>query len=227
MASPLHSFSLNSSSSECSHSSRSHSKIAFESDNQNGLSVTIRTKRLIIQSVQPKKKEYKRHAVLFGDKTVMKQFGLGKIKAKEQIRKKIESVWAKRWESNDPFSAMSIFLQKTDEFLGHIILDHGDKPGESELSFVLHRKYWEKGFGTEAVQAVVKEYAPAIVQKGYTIKGHPFTKVSAITRLDNLAALRILEKVGMRFDKAQMEDGILKYHYSIDVQGMSSMSKKA
>lgn len=132
------------------------------------------------------------------------------------MRARITNIWAKRWQENDPYSGLAIFKKDTGDFLGHIILGHGDAAGESELAYLFNRAHWRKGYGTEAATAVVKEYAPATVQEGYTLEGKPLGRIVATARPDNPASCRILQKTGMHFVCAEEKYGALRHQYSIE-----------
>src|SRR3990167_1103777 len=165
--------------------------------------------------------EHGHYASLFGDPHVMEKFATGQIKTKEEITARINGVWVKRWRENDPYAGFAVFHQETDDFLGHIVLGHGTQAGESELAYLLKRPHWNKGYGTEAVRAVVREYAPATVQEGYTLEGKPLETITATVRPDNPASERILQKVGMHFVRAEEKQSALRHHYSI---GLSELS---
>lgn len=196
---------------------RGNSEISFYSDDQSGLFVTIDTKRLHIRSIQPTETEYGNYASLFGDQKVMEKFATGQTKTKEEIRK-IHDIWIKRWHEGDPYSGFTVFKKDTNDFLGHVCLGHRG-PGEAEIGYLFHRAYWGKGYGSEAVTAIVKEYAPATVQEGYVLKGKVLKKINATTRPDNPASIRILEKVGMNFEGIEKKYGALRHHYSLILSG--------
>ena len=73
---------------------------------------------------------------------------------------------------------------------------------------------------------MVKEYAPATIQEGYTLEGKPLERIVATARPDNPASGRILEKVGMRFVRAEEKYGALRHHYSIDLNELQEQSSK-
>jgi len=75
---------------------------------------------------------------------------------------------------------------------------------------------WGKGYGTEAVTAIVKKYALAIIEKGHTLKGKPLEKIVATARIDNLASVKILENLGMHLIGNSNKYGALRYHFFID-----------
>jgi RimJ/RimL family protein N-acetyltransferase len=209
--------------SNTTHTYMGDSEINFFSDDLDGLSVTIDTERLHIRSVEATEADYNHYAALFGNKNVMEKFATGQTITKDAITKRVKDIWVKRWHESDPFAGLAVFKKFTDEFLGHVILGHGDKTGESELAYLFNQRHWGKRFGSETVAAVVKEYAPATVWEGYLLEGKPLEKIVATSRPDNIASVRILEKVGMQLVDQEEKYGKLRYHYSID---LSELQKK-
>ncbi len=198
-----------------SHYYYSNSEINFFKDDQDQLSVTIDTDRLHIRSVESTESDYEHYAALFGDKKVMEKFANGEPKTKDEMRVRINDIWVKRWHNKDPYSGLAVFKSDTDDFLGHVVLGHGDTPGESELAYLFNHNYWGKRYGTETVTTIVKEYAPATVKEGYILEGEPLKKIVATTRPDNLPSIRILQKVGMHLDKVEEKYGNLRLNYSV------------
>lgn len=188
------------------------------------LSVTIQTERLHIRSVEPEYLDY--YAALYGDKNVMKTIATGQIKTKAEIQERINNIWVKRWRENDPFSGLAVFEKSTGNFLGHIVLGHGELPGEAEVSYLFHQKYWGNRIGTEAVTAVIKEYAPALAQKGYTVNGARFEKIVATAKPENKGSWRILQNLGMHLVKTEKKFGALRHHYSIDVSELQKITQE-
>jgi RimJ/RimL family protein N-acetyltransferase len=196
---------------------RGSSEINFFSDDNSGLSVTIDTERLHIRSVQSTDEEYDRYAHLFGDQAVMCKVATGQTKTIEEMQSRINDVWVKCWRENDPYTGFAVFKKDSDDFLGHIALGHSGAPGKSKLSCLFHQAQWGKGYGSEAVKAVVTEYAPATVGEGYTLDGKTLEKIVATARHDNPASGRILEKVGMHHVGSEERDGALRHLYSMDL----------
>ncbi len=156
----------------------------------------------------------------------MGKFATGQTKTREEMRTRINDVWVKRWREHDPYTGLAVFRNDTDDFLGHVVLGHGDAPGESELAYLFNRPHWGKGYGSEAVTAVVKEYAPATVKEGYLLDGKPLERIVATARLDNPASGRILEKVGMQFVRAEEKYGAMRHHYSLNLNAIQMQSSK-
>jgi ribosomal-protein-alanine N-acetyltransferase len=197
------------------HTYQNNSEINFFVNEQNALSVTIDTDRLHIRSVAASEEEVASYASLFGDQEVMGKFATGETKTPEEIKTRINQVWIKRWNQNDPYTGLAIFRNDTDEFIGHTAIGHGDKPGQSELAYLFMKNHWGKGFGTEAITAVVKEYAPATIQEGYTLNGKVLEEITATARPDNPGSVKILEKVGMHKVREEEKYGAMRYHFSI------------
>jgi len=192
------------------------SKISFITTPSQGLSVSIETKRLHIRSIEPTEAEYIRYAKLFGNAEVMRKYATGETKSKEEMRKRIEASWALRWKGKDPYSALAVFKKESGEFLGHIVLGHGDYPGESEAAYIFHKQFWGQGYGGEAVSALIQDYAPATIQEGYLLDGKPLSRIVATIRPDNIASIRIAEKVGMIFAMSETKYGRERHYYIIN-----------
>ncbi len=198
------------------------SEINFFSDEQ-GLSVTIDTERLHIRSVQAEA-DCDRYAGLFCDQKVMEKFGNGQTKTEDKIRTMVNDLWAERWRTGDPYAGLAVFEKDSNEFLGHVVLGHSNVAGQSTLAYLFNQPHWGKGFGSEAVAAVVKEYAPATVKEGYLLDGRPLETIVATARPDNPASGRILEKVGMQFVQAEEKYGGMRHHYSINLNAIQTES---
>lgn len=73
---------------------------------------------------------------------------------------------------------------------------------ELEIAYLLKRKYWHKGYATEAAIAC-KEYAFNILNKN---------RVVSIIRDNNHSSQRVAQRVGMK-----LEGQIVKHYYNIDM----------
>ena len=70
------------------------------------------------------------------------------------------------------------------------------KHGRAEIAFYLSRKYWGKGYATEAVRQVIL----------FTFENWELNRIGGTCMSENVASGRVLEKVGMTFE------GILRKH---------------
>lgn len=199
------------------HTYRGKSEVNFFLDDNDALAVTIDTDRLHIRSVEASEQDYDSYADLFGSHDVMCKYANGLTKNKDEIQARVRDVWVKRWNEKDPFSGLAIFKKDEDEFIRHVVIGHGDVAGQSELAYLLMKRHWGAGFGTEVVTAVVQEYAPAIISEGYNLDGKPLEKITATARPDNPASVKILEKIGMRKIGEEEKFGALRHHFSLDL----------
>lgn len=193
------------------------SEVNFSHDEEGALAVTIDTSRLHIRSVEPSSKDHMAYVNLFGDPEVMEKYATGHPKHPEETISCINDIWVRRWHENDPYSALAIFQRDSDEFIGHAILGHGGQPGRSELAYLITRHHWNKKFATEAVTAIVKEYAPATIAEGYTLDGKTLRQLTATTRCDNPHSAAILTKLGMSKVGEEEKYGALRYNFSLDI----------
>ncbi len=98
------------------------------------------------------------------------------------------------YESKE-FCYWAIKLKESGELIGEIDLyDMEEATGNCEVSYSLGYRWWNKGYGTEALRAVV--------EFGFTkMKLH---KISAAHNTDNPASGRIMNKAGM------MQEGTIR-----------------
>lgn len=179
------------------------------------LNVSIFTDRLYMRSVQPSDLNF--YAALYRDPEVMAKYHDGKPKTREYIQDRIENNWVKRWREYDPYSSFAVFNKATHEFLGFITFGHGDQPGESEVAGLAKKEFWNRGLATEALHAIVKEYAPTTRKEGYLVEGKPLARIVATARVDNEAANKLLVGLGMQLQKTDEKFGALRHHYSINL----------
>ena len=103
------------------------------------------------------------------------------------------------------YGRWSVYLQATGEYLGFCGLNCSQKLDEVDLGFRLMRRYWNKGYATEAAQACLD----------YGFREFRLPKIVGRAMADNRASLRVLEKTGMRFAKTFERDGAKWRQYEI------------
>ncbi len=155
------------------------------------LSVAIKTNRLFLESV--KSEHLDLYMQTFGDPEVMKNWATGETKSAEAVAKRID-IWVKRWESGNPFSAFTIFNAESKEFVGHIVVGHGDRPGQSEMAFLFRSQFWGKGYEEEAVSAMLQSYVPELVKQEYEVRGARLDEVHATVKPELLDENELLAK---------------------------------
>lgn len=118
----------------------------------------------------------------------------GKPLSPEQIARKVAK-WTTLWKMGE-LSGITVFLD-SGTFIGHVGLDSQER-GTLWISYAFKPEYWGNGYGTEAIQAVVKRILPEALSSNYHVQGEPIRKLVTKVSMANLASVRILERAGMK-----------------------------
>lgn len=97
-----------------------------------------------------------------------------------------------------------LFDLKSGEFIGRAGFGLTES-GEIEVGYVLHKKFWGKGYASEAV-AKLLAYAKEHVNEEYII---------AYADVNNIGSTRVMEKCGMTYYKTAIAKGIMCKFYKI------------
>jgi RimJ/RimL family protein N-acetyltransferase len=129
-------------------------------------------------------------ADIFGDPLVMKYLPGGQPRAREDtalgLTRTIEG-FKKRG-----FGLWAATHKEEGGLVGYCGLIFLDETPEVELLYGFARKYWGAGYATEAARAC----------RRYGFEQLGLERIVAITRPQNIASQRVLEKIGMSFEKA-------------------------
>lgn len=88
----------------------------------------------------------------------------------------------------------------TGEFVGVIGLFRLEDDTDWEIGYRFFEKFWGKGYATEALRAVID----------YGLHARKLPRLVAVANPENRASYRVMEKVGMRFEK-------MAFYYNTDV----------
>ena len=111
-----------------------------------------------------------------------------------------------------PFRASSNTWKKTqdlkeaNEFMGWYILKRLPSDGEVEVGFRLKKKFWGKGYSTEAGIRLLKH--------GFETVG--LKRIIAIVRPDNLASQTVIKKIGLKEEGTGTFHGINCLYFGVD-----------
>jgi ribosomal-protein-alanine N-acetyltransferase len=98
-----------------------------------------------------------------------------------------------------------MFDLESDEFIGRAGFGLAES-GETEVGYVLHKKFWGMGYASEAVTALL-EYAKKHIDVDYII---------AYADVPNIGSTRVMEKCGMTYYKTDIAKGIECKFYKIE-----------
>lgn len=164
----------------------------------------IETARTYIRA--PQKHDFEDLYKLQTDPEVMRVVGIGKPRSLEEVQKSLKnSLWH---QQKYGYSLGSVFEKSSDKFIGRAGLIHlafGDNSPDIEIAYALHKNYWHKGYATEIAKALIE----------WGFENLSAAKLVGITRLDNKASQRVLEKAGMRYNKKYLYNGIETSYYEI------------
>ena len=103
------------------------------------------------------------------------------------------------------FGRWSVFIRDTAEYIGFCGLNYRPELDEVDVGFRLLRRYWGNSYATEAARASILH--------GFETCG--LSRIVARARRENLASLRVMENLGMRFEKEFFVEGALWVQYEI------------
>jgi ribosomal-protein-alanine N-acetyltransferase len=126
-------------------------------------------------------------AGLFADPDVVKYIGDGKPSSRAEAAKAVDSMTA-HWQ-NHGFGRWIAINKTNGAFIGFGGLR--SLFGTPEVVYHLTKKNWGQGFATELARAALRF--------GFEDRG--FDRIVAITKPPNLASIRVMEKLGMQFEK--------------------------
>jgi len=173
----------------------------------------LETDRLIIRPVRLED-DTALHAIVSQDKVM--HFLPEGVMSLGEVRDIIR--WLlKCYDENTPQNikkwTLAVVLKESSEIIGWCGLGPLDyDPAETELFYGLSRDFWGRGIATEAAHAVM-QYGLDVIR---------LNRIVAVTDPDNVASVRVLEKLGMKFERREenVADEYSSYEgyllYSID-----------
>ena len=162
----------------------------------------IITSRLILRKF--KKDDYQ---VMFdnwaSDEIVAKSAGWPKHEKLEDTKALVE-YWVNEYKNENVFNW--VIELKGESLIGSITVIRSDLNNRTcEIGYNIGRKYWNNGYATEAIKAVID----------YLFELNMFDTITAQCFEYNLSSSRVLEKNGFK------KDGILRNRYIIDGKKVS------
>lgn len=116
----------------------------------------------------------------------------------DQTRAAINSI-TECWRQHN-FGVWAVVYKEDRKLIGHCGLKFLENTPEVQIGYLLLKDYWRRGLGTEAAAAVLK-YGFEVVK---------LERIVAIAKPENIASRRVMEKVGMKYEKDA-------YYYDNDV----------
>lgn len=123
---------------------------------------------------------------LYSDREIMRYIGLC---SKTETEARLLSI-LKHWQTHD-LGMWAVIHKDHQKLIGRCGLIFLDNTSEVEIGYLLDKAYWCQGLATEAALAVLK-YGFEIMQ---------LKRIVAIAKPENIASRRVMEKIGMKYEK--------------------------
>ncbi|BAZ00420.1 putative acetyltransferase [Tolypothrix tenuis PCC 7101] len=164
---------------------------------------SIETKRLILREFQPQ--DLHQLAPILANPQVMK-FSLTGILSSVQTQEKIDSFITSYKAFG--FGKWAVIYKESNQLIGYcgIAIEQIDHVTEREIGYRLHPNFWGKGLATEAASATIQ----------YGFEQFKFIDIIGIVNPANTASVRVLEKIGMKYEKATIFHGREIYIYRLN-----------
>lgn len=148
----------------------------------------IETERLILRELSAEDAEF--ILELVNEPAWKKNIGDRGIRTQDAAREYILNGPAASYEKFG-FGLWLVELKESDERIGICGLIKRDTLEDVDVGFAFLERFWSKGYAVESAAAVM-DYGRDVIK---------LKRVVAITLPDNLGSIKVLEKIGMRFEK--------------------------
>lgn len=137
------------------------------------------------------------------DPSVNKYLGGTRLQNPQEIEKRLQFYIDCYAECG--FGTCAMFWKETNEMVGASGLQPLEETGDIEVGYSLSKKFWRKGLGYEC--------AKAWLEFGFTKA--KLEKIVAVAQPENTGSWRIMEKLGMKYEKTETHYGIKCRFYAI------------
>jgi ribosomal-protein-alanine N-acetyltransferase len=131
----------------------------------------------------------------------------------EEIVAVINSL-AENWKQHQ-FGVWAVVCKKDRKLIGHCGFKFLENTREIQIGYLLLPFYWGMGLGTEAASAALK----------YGFEVAKLERVVAVAKPENIASRRVMEKVGMNYEKDAYFYNNNVVYYSISREAYQSNFK--
>ena len=133
---------------------------------------------------------------LYSDPEIRRYFPEGTL-TYEETREELE--WFLNGHPRHPeLGLWATILKETNQFIGRCGLLPWDIDGQAEVevAYLLDKKVWQQGLGSEAAQAILN----------YGFEQLHLSRLICLIDRDNQASIKVAEKIGMTFEKEGEDD---------------------
>jgi RimJ/RimL family protein N-acetyltransferase len=167
--------------------------------NRRGRTMKINTKRLMLREII--QEDFQGVHDYASDPETVKYMPFGP-NTEEETREFIQRNLKRQQEDPRTEYGFGIILKEEDRFIGACGI-HGVTEIQASIGYILNRRFWGKGYATEAAKGLVD----------FLFRELGVHRVFATCDPDNHASIRVLEKVGMSLEGRLRENVIIHGKY--------------
>lgn len=163
----------------------------------------METQRLVLREFQPE--DFRELAPILADPQVMKFSPTG-VLSLPQTQEKIDSFITSYKKFG--FGKWAIIFKQSNQLIGYcgIAVEQIDHQHEKEIGYRLDSRFWGKGLATEATLGVIE----------HGFEQFKFPYILGIVERANTASVRVLEKLGMQYERKTVFHGVEMDVYQVD-----------
>ena len=128
-------------------------------------------------------------SLIYGDADVMKYIRDGQPVSREQTEASLKS-FIEEWNRHG-FGLWAVLYKEDESLIGFCGLRFLDNTPEVEVGYRLAKTHWGMGLATEAARASLR----------YGFETLDLQRIVAVVHPQNSASQRVLEKIGLRYEK--------------------------
>jgi RimJ/RimL family protein N-acetyltransferase len=116
------------------------------------------------------------------------------------------------------FGVWAVVNKTNQRLIGHCGFKFLESTPEVQIGYLLLKSYWGRGIGTEAASAALK----------YGFEVAQLNRVVAIAKPENIASRRVMEKIGMNYEKDAYyyDNDVVYYSISRDAYQLEAMRSR-
>ncbi|MFD1416023.1 GNAT family N-acetyltransferase [Oceanobacillus jeddahense] len=144
---------------------------------------------------------------LLSDAEVVRFIGNGKTRDENEGKRFLKWIYSS-YESGENLGLRLLVHKADNTLIGHagVVPQTIDGREEMEIGYWISRKYWGKGYATEAAKTLLHFGSEQLGTQRFI----------SLIQPDNLSSQHVAKKIGMAFDKEILLGGQRVYLYSID-----------
>jgi RimJ/RimL family protein N-acetyltransferase len=163
----------------------------------------VETERLLLRRLEHADRDayYER---IYADPAVMRTLPAQRPLTRAEFDARMPAVMVDHWEEHG-FGPWAVVHRADGELIGHCGLRYWPDTPDVEVLYALDRRYWGRGLASEGARASLRF--------GFQRLG--LERIIAAAMVTNIASRRVLEKLGMRYERDEPFRGLDAAWYAI------------